>query len=291
MSMQHYHLGCPIWSNRDWVGQFFTADARPGNFLGQYSSVFNTVEGNTTFYGLPKPATVTRWGEQAAADFRFCFKFPRTISHELRLRHAQAETRTFLDCLAPLRERLGPFLLQLPPDFAPSDTPALQDYLTALPGEFDYAVEVRHPDFFGDDEAGQALDQWLQEQNIDRAILDSRALFSASPDDEDTRGAQRKKPRLPVSIAATGTQPLVRFIGHPEVAANRPFLAPWVAATAQWINEGRAPYVFMHTPNNRFAPELARLFHELLQARLENVGTLPEWPVERIKINEQLELF
>ncbi|MFY4614350.1 DUF72 domain-containing protein, partial [Escherichia coli] len=41
----------------------------------------NCVEGNTTLYALPKPEVVLRWREQTTDDFRFCFKFPATISH------------------------------------------------------------------------------------------------------------------------------------------------------------------------------------------------------------------
>jgi uncharacterized protein YecE (DUF72 family) len=58
MTLKRYYLGSPFWSNRDWIGSFFTPSAKPKDFLSQYSSVFNSVEGNNTFYGLPKAATV-----------------------------------------------------------------------------------------------------------------------------------------------------------------------------------------------------------------------------------------
>ena len=291
MSIQHYRLGCPIWSNRAWNGRFFTATARPSQFLSQYSSVFNTVEGNNTFYGLPRYDVVVRWSDEAAAGFQFCFKFPQTITHELRLHDAVAETRAFFERLELLSEHLGPFLLQLPPGFGPADLPALAAYLAALPADFQYAVEVRHPDFFTEGEAEQALNGLLQARGVDRVILDSRALFSASPHDEDTREAQRKKPQLPVPLIAIGTRPLVRFIGHPEIAANRPFLEPWVQQVAEWIIAGRTPCVFTHTPNNHQAPELARLFHEMLKAQIDRVGELPEWPATRNDGQGQLRLF
>jgi hypothetical protein len=52
MAELQYCLGCPMWSNQQWVGELFTSNAKPADFLRQYSSVFNTVEGNTTFYAL-----------------------------------------------------------------------------------------------------------------------------------------------------------------------------------------------------------------------------------------------
>jgi len=87
-----------MWSNKAWVGRFFTRGAKPPEFLAQYSAVFNSVEGNTTFYATPPSATLIKWraAAAAAADFRFLFKFPRRISHECGLQQATAETLRFL---------------------------------------------------------------------------------------------------------------------------------------------------------------------------------------------------
>ncbi|HRC71598.1 MAG TPA: DUF72 domain-containing protein [Candidatus Competibacter sp.] len=282
MSLARYHLGCPVWSNRDWVGKLFTANAKPRDFLRQYSGVFDTVEGNNCFYGLPKPETVLRWRDEAAPGFRFCFKFPRAISHDRRLRETAAATTEFVERLTPLAEagRLGPSFLQLPPGFGPKDLAVLRDYLSALPQDFQCAVEVRHPAFFAKGEEERRLNRLLLERGVDRVMLDSRALFAADPVDADTRGAQDKKPRLPVHAISLGSRPFIRFIGQGEPELNRPFLEPWLDKLALWLGEGREPYVFMHTPNSRRAPELARLFHELLRARCPKVGSLPVWPGE-----------
>lgn len=263
------HLGCPVWSNRDWIGDLFAAGSKPGDFLRQYSAAFDTVEGNNCFYGLPKPDTVLRWRDEAAPGFRFCFKFPRVISHERRLREVAAETAEFLERLTPLADadRLGPCFLQLPPRFGPDDLSALRAYLSALSTAFHYAVEVRHPAFFAKGEAERQLNRLLFERGIDRVMLDSRALFSADPIDPDTRAAQGRKPRLPVHAISLGPRPFIRYIGHPEVDANRPFLEPWLDKLQLWLSEGREPYFFAHTPNNRQAPHLARRVRDLLRAR------------------------
>ncbi len=277
MALARYYLGCPVWSNRDWIGDVFTAHAKPSEFLRQYSAVFNTVEGNNCFYGLPKSTVVTRWRDEAAPGFRFCFKFPRVISHEQRLRNVAAETIEFLNRLMPLAQtdHLGPCFLQLPPSFGPESWKVLQDYLRALPAEFQYAVEVRHRAFFAKDEEERQLNRLLRDLGMDRVMLDSRALFSADPVDPDTRTAQSKKPRLPVHAISLGSRPLIRYIGHPDPEANRPFLEPWLDKLALWLSEGREPYFFAHTPNNRQAPHLAQRLHEWLQVRCPTVGTLP----------------
>ena len=45
---------------------------------------------------------------------------------------------------------------------------------------------------------------------------------------------------------------------------------------AGWLREGRSPTVFIHTPDNVDAPELARRFHEQVRALLPAVAPLPE---------------
>lgn len=275
-----YHLGCPVWSNRDWVGSLFAADSKPKDFLRQYSSVFDTVEGNNCFYGLPRPEVVIRWRDEAAPGFRFCFKFPRAISHDQRLRAISTETTEFLDRLTPLAEagKLGPSFLQLPPRFGPDDLPALRDYLTGLPREFQYAVEVRHPAFFAKGEEERQLNRLLLELGVDRVMLDSRALFGIEAVDPEVATARAKKPRLPVHAISLGPRPFIRYIGHSDVDANRPFLIPWLDKLALWLQEGQEPYFFAHTPNNRHAPRLARLVRELLQARLDAAADAPANP-------------
>ncbi len=68
----------------------------------------------------------------------------------------------------------------------------------------------------------------------------------------------------------------MRFIGHPDLAANDAFLAPWLDKVAAWIEEGRAPHVYLHTPDNHRAPGLARRFHAQLMARLPGLPALAE---------------
>lgn len=294
MAELQYYLGCPIWSNKHWVGELFTADAKPADFLRQYSSVFNTVEGNATFYALPKPASVRRWREETPPHFKFCFKFPKTISHQLRLQDAGQETQTFLNRLAPLAERLGPFFLQLPPSFDFNEMPALESFLKLLPGEFSYAVEARHPDFFNSMPTEEKFNDLLQSLNVSRAVFDTRGLHAAEVPDDDfyTLDAKRRKPKVPVRFLATNQFPFVRFVGHPVIENNEFHLLQWAGAVVKWLEEGKRPYVFMHAPDDFYAPHLARYFHALVCKISKDAGQLPLWPSEKERTSEeQLKLF
>lgn len=291
MTIARYYLGCPIWSQKSWVGELFSRDTKPADFLQQYSSVFNTVEGNTTFYGIPSESTVERWKEETPATFRFCFKFPRSITHNHRLIDAEADTALFLDTMAILGSRLGPFFLQLPPSFDSSELPILERYLRSLPEAFDYAVEVRHPDFFDESEHEQGLNSLLASLGIDRVCFDVRALRASALRDTETLEAQRKKPDVPARQVATGDFPFVRYIADTNIEANMPLLAQWAEVVAGWVEAGRTPYFFTHAPDDFYAPRLARHFHHLLAERLR-VGSLPPWPAESdTPPMEQLHLF
>jgi uncharacterized protein YecE (DUF72 family) len=275
VALHGYYLGCPAWGLKTWVGRLFPPKIKQADYLTRYAEVFNTVEGNTTFYGLPKAETVARWKEQVPSDFRFCFKFPRRISHDLGLRDAAGEVKRFLDRVAPLGDRLGTLMLQLPPQFKPAELELLAAFLRALPAGFRYAVELRHRAFFqaGDDEHAAA--DLLRELCIDTVILDARGLHSDT--DPVLAPVRRRKPKLPIVLRATGPQPIVRFVPHSDFEQSRTFFEPWLEKLGEWIAEDKKPYFFMHAPDDTFAPENAFRFHQLLCERGLQVGELPPW--------------
>jgi uncharacterized protein YecE (DUF72 family) len=269
-----YYLGCPSWSENAWRDYLYPQSARPAEFLGLYSQVFNAVEGNTTFYARPAAATVQRWAETMPEHFRFTAKFPGDISHGGDLREQLTAAQTFLDLLRPLGARVSPLWLQLPASFAPQRLAELAGFIDGL--ERPLAVEVRHREFFAKGDAERMLNRLLLDRGVERICLDPRALFSCTSSDPSVLHAQSKKPKVPPRPAAFTQFPQVRFIGHPELEANDPFLLPWVEKIAVWIEEGRTPYIFLHTADNRLAAELARRFHTQLMARLPGLPTLPE---------------
>ena len=100
------YIGLPQWSHPKWVRLGITS-------LEEYARHFNCVEGNTTLYALPKSEVVLRWREQTTDNFRFCFKFPATISHQAALRHCDDLVTEFLTRMSPLAPRIGQYWLQL----------------------------------------------------------------------------------------------------------------------------------------------------------------------------------
>lgn len=286
--MLPYFLGCPSWNEPAWRGGLYPPGSASREFLAGYCRVFNAVEGNTTFYARPGAATLARWAQQMPGHFHFCAKLPRDISHEGDLRDNLAAARDFLALLAPLGARVAPLWLQLPASFGPPRLAELAAFIDALPVAHGLAVEVRHLAFFARGDAERALNRLLHGRGVERIGLDSRALFSCRERSPAVLHAQAKKPRLPPRPAAFSAQPQLRFIGHPELAANDAFLAPWLDKVAAWIEEGRRPHVFLHTPDNHQAPQLARRFHTQLMTRLPG---LPALAVDPQAGGEQLGLL
>jgi uncharacterized protein YecE (DUF72 family) len=257
-----------MWAHRPWIGTFFPSATPQASLLASYTSSFDTVEGNTTFYALPPASTVERWADQTPSHFRFVLKVPRRITHELRLRDARPELLEFVSRFEPLADRLGPTFLQLPPSFGPGDLPALRDFLTILTPERQWAVEVRHRDFFVGGRLERPLDELLREHGVNRVIMDARCVHAGPSDTEHERDEIRSKPNLPVRPVATADHPIVRFIGQTAPDANPPFWEPWVGACTRWVQRGLQPYFFVHTPDNLATPHLAVRFREQVASRL-----------------------
>jgi uncharacterized protein YecE (DUF72 family) len=265
-----------MWADRRWVGPLFPPDTRSGEELSVYATWCTAVEGNTTFYALPDATTVDRWRDQAPADFQFCFKVPRTVSHDRRLRGSDDLMADFVRRLDPLGSRLGPTWIQLPPSFGPDDLDVLDAFLARLSADWSWGVEVRHRAFEAEGSHERALNDLLSDRGVERVLIDTRAVFAGPRVTAAEIEAFERKPRLRVRPVALGRRPIVRFIGQTDHAANPPFWQPWVTKVVQWIEEGRSPIVFIHTPDNARAPDHARDFHAAVAAELPSLDPLPE---------------
>ena len=266
-------VGAPMWSHPQWSGRHLRSDSTDS--LSQYATWCNAVEGNTTFYAVPNAATVQRWAEQAPEDFRFCFKLPRLITHDRKLRNADQDLAEFLHAMEPVADRCGPLLIQLPPSFSGADLPALTAFAEQLPGDWLWAVEVRHLDFFPGGEAERELNDTLARRAVNRVLLDSRPLFAGPRETPGEVEAFENKPHLPIRPVATGPNPIVRFIGQTDLAANPAHWSQWLDKVAEWLTAGLEPFFFAHTPDNIDAPVLNRSFHAAVAELISNLQPLP----------------
>lgn len=284
----NFRIGCAIWAYKEWVGELFPVGSKPAEYLQLYSRRFTTVEGNTTFYSIPSAAMVRRWAEETPGGFKFCPKLPRDVTHRGGLAPLLTEAIAFLDRMAPLGDRLGPILAQLPPAYGPEHFNDLTTFLAGWPHQRSpLAVEVRHGDWFQtpwSDRLNALLEQW----NVGRALLDTRPIYDC-PDDPQL-DSERRKPRVPLPVVTTAPFSLIRYISHPALEMNTSYWDEWIPHIDRWLQQGKQVYVFVHCPLEVRSPYNARQFqHRLEQAGIA-VPPLP-WNGLEARSPSQLSLF
>jgi uncharacterized protein YecE (DUF72 family) len=139
--MSFWRIGTIGFSYKDWVGAFYPAGTTQREYLPYYSKVFNSVELDTTFHAIPRITMVQSWFAATPTEFKFSLKTPRTITHELGLKGAQGLMLEFLDALHPLQGKIGPILIQLPPNYTQDNYSVLNEFLESLPRNHRYAIE------------------------------------------------------------------------------------------------------------------------------------------------------
>jgi uncharacterized protein YecE (DUF72 family) len=151
------HIGTAGWSiPREAQASFPTGESH----LARYAQVLPAVEINSTFHRPHRASTFERWAASVPRAFRFSVKLPRAITHDLRLARSSAPLKAFLADVAPLGQRLGCLLIQLPPSLA-FDARVARGFFTSLRKGFDrgLALEPRHASWF-DDRAGKLLEEF-----------------------------------------------------------------------------------------------------------------------------------
>jgi uncharacterized protein YecE (DUF72 family) len=143
------HVGTSGWQYRDWRGTFYPASLAQRSWLPHYADRFATVELNNSFYRLPERDTFEHWAEATPPDFVFAVKMSRFLTHLKRLRDPEEPVARFLRHARGLHDRLGPVLLQLPPNLE-ADVDRLAAVLDQFPAGVRVAVEPRAESWFDD---------------------------------------------------------------------------------------------------------------------------------------------
>jgi uncharacterized protein YecE (DUF72 family) len=232
-------VGTSGYSYKPWKGRFYPEKLPEAQMLGFYAGRFPTVEINNTFYRMPAPALLEKWGQETPDRFTFALKAPQRITHQKRLGDVAADVSYFLETAGVLGGKLGPVLYQLPP-YMKKDTARLRAFLERLPAHPPAAFEFRHESWFDDEVSTTLRDH-------------GRALCFADVDEEG-RGSGE-----PIPTASWGYLRLRRA----EYSD---------ADLARWVERIRAPpwdraFVFFKHEDEAKGPELAERLASLVAAR------------------------
>lgn len=201
-----------------------------------YSSIFNSLEVNSSFYKNPREATIVNWESQVGEGFRFTFKIPKSVSHAKQLRYNTDDLDAFMR-LVNVIDKKGCLLLQLPPRTTVDAFNEVRDLLERIrendPGSsWSIAVEFRDASWY----VGE-VEETLSEFGACSVIHDM--------------------PKCPSPIKANDGFFYFRF--HGEQGRYRGSYAPGVLANyattiREWLAEGRTGYCyFNNTMGEAFA--------------------------------------
>jgi uncharacterized protein YecE (DUF72 family) len=122
------YVGTSGWQYRDWRGVLYPPGVAQGSWLEYYAGHFGTVENNGSFYRLPSRETFASWRDRTPDGFVMAVKASRYLTHIKRLRDPAEPVERLLRAATALGDRLGPVLVQLPPNLR-ADAAALDDCL------------------------------------------------------------------------------------------------------------------------------------------------------------------
>jgi uncharacterized protein YecE (DUF72 family) len=171
----------------------------------------------------------------------------KEITHDRNLVGVEAEAESFLHTLAGLGDRLGPLLLQLPPSFDVEEMGVLEDFQERLPGDFRYAVEVRHRSWLGSD-----LPQMLGEWDAAMTLIDY--------------------PGMPRMEGATASFSYIRWLGdrrefpsgHTRLRKERDDdLSWWSDLVGRFLEEGRKVFAYANNHFQNHSPSTLQRFLEI----------------------------
>jgi uncharacterized protein YecE (DUF72 family) len=154
--MDGLYVGTSGWVYKHWAGTFYPKGTGARRHLPYYAGHFNTVELNATFYRLPTLSASQGWHDAVPPGFVFAVKGSRFITHMKKLEVEPSSIAIFFERIAPLADRRGPLLWQLPPQLA-RDLPRLERFLGALPKGLRHAFEFRHPSWYDDERVFDVL--------------------------------------------------------------------------------------------------------------------------------------
>ena len=143
-------VGTSGFSYAAWRGIFYPEKLPQKSFLSYYGTQFTTTEVNNTFYRLPNPDVARGWYSEVPDGFRFTLKLSQRITHIKRLKDVESEMARFAESADALKEKMGPILVQLPPNLR-ANLPVLSDFLSRYAQNRLLAVEFRHESWLNDE--------------------------------------------------------------------------------------------------------------------------------------------
>jgi uncharacterized protein YecE (DUF72 family) len=256
-------LGTSAFTANGWQGSFYPAVMKPADYLKFYSTKFQTVEVDSTFYGTPSAATVEKWYEKTPPDFVFAAKVPRVVTHDKVLVDCESELVEFVKTMDILGPKLGPMVLQFPSfdrwRFPKQDSflAVLIPFLKTLPADHRFVVEIRNKNWLD-----AKFVEVLRQHNVALALTDTS--FMPRPWE-----MKEKFDMITADFA------YVRWLGDRKgieeqtktwdktVVDRREDLANWVELFRKFVTRNLKVFAYSNNHYAGHGPATAKLFWDL----------------------------
>ncbi len=249
------YVGCAKWNRQD-LKNFYPKGTK--DELVYYSSQFNCIEMNATFYRIFPAEQYQKWHDKTPEGFKFFPKMTNEVSHLRRLNDKVYEIADrYLEVTSLLKKKLGTIFLQMHNNFGPKNWDRVVQFVNYWPKEFSLAMEFRHTDWFTDEKVAQELYHLLEENNIANVVV-------------DTAGR-----RDIMHMRLTNDEAFIRYVGanHESDYAR---LDDWVDKLAEWKAMGlKNIHFFVHQNLELESPLLSAYFIENLNKKLGTKLTVP----------------
>ena len=258
------HVGCAKWNKTD-LKNFYPKGTK--DELSYYSTQFNSIELNATFYSAPTKEQVQTWASKTPAGFKFFPKIPNTVSHFKRLIEVKKPVEEFCDAVVLFEKKLGMTFLQMHDNFKPKDMDRLEKFVKEFPKAVPLAIELRNAEWFEDKKAAAAVYQLLEDHGKTNIIV-------------DTAGR-----RDLLHMRLTSPVAFIRYVGaNHESDYSR--LDEWIERLKAWKKKGlQDVYFFVHQNIEKESPLLATYFIEKLNKTFKMELTVPS------KLNSTAKIF
>lgn len=181
------HIGCSGYNYKEWRGPFYPQKMAQRKWLGYYSSIFDTVEINNTFYRFPRENALQSWKETVEDNFQFTLKGHRFITHRKKLKEVSQSVEDFEVLAKLLEKKLACILWQLPPNLHRNDE-NLKKFCQTLDPGLKNVLEFRH-------------DSWYDEE-VYKILKNHNIIFSSI-----------SSPEFPEDLITTSKIGYLRFHG------------------------------------------------------------------------------
>jgi len=242
------YVGCAKW-NRSELKGFYPRGTK--DELAYYSTQFNSIELNATFYRMPSWEQVETWKDKTPENFKFFPKLTNSISHFKRLIDVKDVVNDFCNSISNFDKKLGMAFLQLHDNFKPKDFERLEKVVEDFPKGVPLGIEVRNNEWFSDPKRQDEFCELLEKNDMTNIIV-------------DTAGR-----RDMLHMRLTNSIAFIRYVGanHPSDVER---LDDWIERIKKWKKEGLEKlYFFVHQNDEVESPLLATYFIERLNKELK----------------------